>query len=66
MITNNNENPWIMFTYNGKTVIDVSLGTQVESYHPLSTYHITPHYGMVSSKHIIQIRDPNAPEYQKG
>ncbi len=58
-------NPWIMFTYAGKTCIDIALCEWVDDSNPHHTvnYYVTPHHGKIPQSAVIEHRARTFPTF---
>ena len=50
--------PWIMFYNQGQVVVDVCIKFEDDPYNDIYSYYITPRYGKVSVKQVIEVREP--------
>ena len=54
--------PWIMFYNQGQVVVDVTIKFEKDPYNDNYSYYITPRYGKVPVKQVIEVREPT-PEH---
>jgi hypothetical protein len=50
--------PWIMFYNQGQVMVDVTIKFEKDPYNDNYSYYITPRYGKVSVKQVIEVRNP--------
>lgn len=55
----NMNTPWIMFYNQGQVVVDVTIKFEKDPYNDIYSYYITPRYGKVSVKQVIEVREPS-------
>ena len=51
--------PWIMFYNQGQVVVDVCIKFEKDPYNDNYSYYITPRYGKVPVKQVIEVREPS-------
>jgi len=50
--------PWIMFYNQGQVVADIGIKFEEDPYNDNYSYYITPRYGKISVKQVIEVREP--------